>query len=104
MGGPPGALGTCLDLGAAVVDHLVGHHTPSSLAGSGSVYLVTAPINRKHGRIELGKKPQAALGAYNATMLKPDGLARRTCCVDHACPTPVLVSVPPGSGVVDGPH
>jgi hypothetical protein len=96
MGGPTGALGTCLDLGAAVVDHLVSHHTPSSLGGAGAVYLVTAAINRKLGRIELGKKPQAGLGAYNAAMPESDALAQLAHNPDQACPAPVPVSLPLG--------
>jgi hypothetical protein len=104
MGDPPGARGTCLDMGAAVVDHLVSHQAPTCLGGAGAVYLGTAAINRKLGQIELGKKPQAPLGGHNAAMSKPDGLAGFSPCVGHACPAPVHVHAPLGSMVVDGPH
>lgn len=104
MGAPPWAIGACLGMGAAVVDHLVRHQTAICLGEAGPVYLGTAAINRKLGQIELGKKPQARLGGYNAAVSKPDGLARHGYSVDHACPTPVHVHVPHGSVVVDGPH
>jgi hypothetical protein len=104
MAAPPCARGTCLGMGASVVDHPVSHQTPICLGEAGAVYPGTAAINRKLGQIELGKKPQARLGAHNAAVSKPDGLARHGYSVDHACPTPVHVHVPHGSVVVDGPH
>jgi hypothetical protein len=89
-------------MGATVVDHLVSLHTPICLGGAGAVYLATAAINRKLGRIELGKKPQAPLGSHNAAMSHSDGPAGFMYCVGHACPTPVHVHVPLGSVVVEG--